>query len=303
MNIGCSSEILMPGKIRAIVTGFVLGALLLAAPVPASAQSDDGTAALKSEIQRLKKGQRAILKKLESIEQLLKRRPQILAAPEPRPVTPAPDPEPQIVTKAPKPKEIAPAPEPVELIIADAPYLGQADAAVTLVEFTDYQCPYCRRHFERTQSQLVKDYVETGNLKYVLREFPIESLHKKAFKASEAALCAADQGKYWEMHDMLFQNQRKLDPDDLKAHAEGLGLDMAAFQDCFEGGKYTQRVRDDLRDGRAAGVRGTPSFFLGLTDPADPSKIKGIKFIRGAQPYPVFKQAIDALIAQAAKGS
>jgi protein-disulfide isomerase len=290
MNIGCSSEILMPGKMRAIVTGFVLGALLLAAPAPATAQTDDGAAALKSEIQRLKKGQRAILKKLESIEELLKQRPQFLAAPE-------------TAARAPGPPTVTDEFRPVELIVEGAPTLGHGDATVTLIEFTDYQCPFCRRHFAQTMPQLVKDYVETGKLRYVMREFPIQSIHPKAFKAAEAALCAGDQGRYWDMHEAFFADQRKLAPADLKAHAEALGLDVVGFSACLDGGKYAERVRKDLADGVRAGVRGTPSFFLGLTDPADPTKIKAIKSLHGAQPYPVFKQAIDALIAQAAKGS
>ena len=137
----------------------------------------------------------------------------------------------------------------------------------------------------------------------MLREFPIESIHPRAFKAAEAALCAGDQDRYWDMSALFFRNQKRLRPEDLVRHAETLGLDRAGFRDCLDGGMYTQRVRDDLRDGTAAGVRGTPSFFLGLTDPDDPSKIKATKFLRGAQPYPAFKQAIDALIAQGAKGS
>ncbi len=258
---------------------FALAALLLVGTGPAAAQSADEVEALKAEMEELKQGQNAILRDLAIIRQLLQRGTQPVARTQP------------------------PAFQPTELTIAGSPFLGQENAVVTLIEFTDYQCPFCRRHSASTKPQLVKDYVETGKLRYVMREFPIASIHPNATKAAEAALCARDQGKYWEMQDVFFQNQRKLAPEDLKAHAEGLGLDMVRFRDCLDGGKYTQRVRNDLRDGMKAGIRGTPSFFLGLTDPDDPSKIRATKMLRGAQLYAAFKRAIDALLAEAAKGS
>ncbi len=254
-------------------------ALALATAGPGFAQTIDDAEALKAEIQALKKGQAAIQRDLAVIKQLLQQRPQASA------------------------QARRPAFEPSDLGIADAPYLGKVDATVTLVEFTDYQCPYCRRHSDQTKPLLIKEYVEAGKLKYVLREFPIAQIHPKAPKAAEAALCAGDQDKYWAMNEVFFANQRKLGPDDLKAHAEGLGLDMASFSACLDGGKYTERVRKDLADGVKAGVRGTPSFFLSLTDPADPTKIRAIKSLNGAQPYVVFKSVIDALISAAAKGS
>ncbi len=174
---------------------------------------------------------------------------------------------------------------------------------MTLVEFTDYQCPFCRRHSAQTKPQLVKDYVDTGKLRYVLREFPLAQIHPLATTAAEAALCAGDQGQYWAMNELFFADQRKLAPEDLKAHAEGLGLDVAGFSECLDGGKYAQRIQQDLADGIKAGVRGTPTFFLGLTDPTDATKIRVTKTIRGTQPYALFKQAIDELVAEAAKGS
>jgi protein-disulfide isomerase len=260
-------------------TCLALAALWLVTAGPAAAQSAVEVEALKSEIQALRQGQAAIQKELTEIKRLLRQRPRARTARRDPPF------------------------EPTDLSVAGAPALGAAMAPVTLVEFTDYQCPYCRRYNLQTKPQLIKDYVEAGKLRYVLREFPIESIHPRAFKVAEAALCAGDQDRYWDMNALFFRNQKRLRPEDLVRHAETLELDMTGFRDCLDGGKYTQRVRDDLRDGAAAGVRGTPSFFLGLTDPDDPSKIKATKFLRGAQPYPVFKQAIDALIAQAAKGS
>ncbi len=140
-------------------------------------------------------------------------------------------------------------------------------------------------------------------LRYVVREFPIESIHPYAFKAAEAALCAGDQDKYWDMADLFFRNQRQLGPERLMAHAERLSLDMASFKECFGSEKYAGRVRQDTSDGKAAGVRGTPSFFLGLTDPDDPSKFTATTMLRGAQSYAAFKKAIDGLLAESAKGN
>jgi protein-disulfide isomerase len=166
------------------------------------------------------------------------------------------------------------------------------------VEFTDYQCPFCRRHALQTQPQLVKDYVETGKLKYVIREFPLQSIHPQAVKAAEAALCANAQGKYWAFHDTLFQHQKQLQPENLKVHAEALSLDMAPFTECLDSAKTNDQVRQDLQAGMAAGVRGTPSFFLGFTKPDEPGVIHATKMLRGAQPFTEFQQAIDGMLAE-----
>src|SRR5438874_4471464 len=127
--------------------------------------------------------------------------------------------------------------------------------------------------------QLEKDYIKTGKVKYVLRDFPIEAIHKQAFKAAEAARCAGEQGKFWEMHDAIFNNQRALDPAGLTEQAKTVGLDMAKFQPCLEEGKHAAAIRKDLADANQYGVRGTPHFLLGLTDPNDPKKFKSTRQI------------------------
>jgi protein-disulfide isomerase len=116
-------------------------------------------------------------------------------------------------------------------------------------------------------------------------------MHKLAFKASEVTHCAGEQGQYWEMHDRLFANQRKLEP--WTDHASALGLDVDAFQKCLDTGKFAGQIRQDMALARKAGATGTPSFVLGKTDPEDPNKITGIQFIRGAQPFSTFKTQID----------
>ncbi len=143
--------------------------------------------------------------------------------------------------------------------------------------------------------KIEKEYIETGKVKYVFRDFPIKQLHPNAFKAAEAANCSAEQGKYWEMHARLFANQRALGPDELSGHAEALGLDLSKFQPCLANGKYTAEIRKDIADGGKAGVKGTPTFFIGLTEPNKPT-IKVHKVIRGAYPYSRFRAEIESLI-------
>ncbi len=147
--------------------------------------------------------------------------------------------------------------------------------------------------------QIERDYIKTGKLKYVFSDFPIESIHSKAFKAHEAANCAGDQGKYWEMHSQLFAKQRALDLKNLSGYAEDLGLDMTTFGECLKGGKHTAEIRKDMAEGAKAGIRGTPSFLIGYTE-AD-GKLKALQIIRGAQPYSRFKQTIESLLTQEKK--
>ena len=168
---------------------------------------------------------------------------------------------------------------------------------MTLIEFTDYQCPYCRRHFEQTLPRSVADYVDTGKVRYVVREFPLTKIHSRAAKAAEAALCAAEQNKYWEMHDRLFHDQRKLSLPDLAAHAEALELDLASFQSCLQEGKYSETIQAGLDEAAKAGVSGTPSFLLGLTDRDHPGQVTATEYLRGAMPYARFQQVIDKLLA------
>ena len=272
---------LVPGGsagIKALAV-FAAAALFLAGAQPGFAQSGGDMEALKAEIQALKAGQALMRKDLAVIKQILLR-----------------------VTN-PQRQAQRPAFKPQEMTIAGAATFGAADAPVTLVEFSDYQCPFCRRHHIKTKPQIVKNYVETGKLRYVVREFPLKSIHPKAPKASEAALCAQDQGKYWAMNKAFFANPRALGIDALKTHAKGLGLEMAKFNACLDGSKYAKQVERDLADGMKAGVRGTPTFFFGMTDPADPTRITAIKTLRGALPYGAFKQVIDQLIAQSEKPS
>lgn len=192
----------------------------------------------------------------------------------------------------PKPKPFEPSP----LSIRGAPYLGKADAPITLVEFTDYQCPYCKRHATGTLPQIVKDYVETGKVRYVLRDFPLKQIHPNAAKLSEAVLCAGEQGKAWEMHDHIFNANKAPDPGKMSKDVKALGLDAKAFDACMRADKYAAQVDASIAEGGKLGITGTPGFFLGKTDANDPEKITAIEKIVGAQPFAKFKEAIDKLL-------
>ena len=190
-----------------------------------------------------------------------------------------------------------PAPESIQLAIDDDPVKGDRKARLVLVEFSDYQCRFCARFMRETLPEIDKDYIKTGKLKYVFRDFPITSAHKDAFKAALAAGCALDQGKYWEMHDRLFENQAAFTVYNLMQRAEEIGLNKETFQKCLNNNEYATEVQSDFADGTKAGVNQTPFFFLGLTEPNSP-KVKVLTVISGAKPYSVFKAAIDSALQQ-----
>jgi len=160
---------------------------------------------------------------------------------------------------------------------------GSEDAPVTIVEFSEYQCPFCKRYIDESYKNIMSDYGD--KVRYIFRDYPLE-FHQHAQKASEAARCAGDQGKYWEYHDKLFVEQEEwtevTDSASLfVGYATGLGLDGGEFESCLTDGKFTQAVKDDLLLGQKLGVSGTPSFF-----------ING-KMLVGAQPYEAFKAVIE----------
>jgi protein-disulfide isomerase len=141
--------------------------------------------------------------------------------------------------------------------------------------------------------QIEKDYIDTGKMKYVFMDFPLP-MHGQAMKASEAALCAGDQGKFWEMHDRLFANQNMLSPEALIKHAEALGLDATQFKECLDSGKQAAPIRAAMAEGEKAGIIGTPGFLFGFIEAG--GKVKATKNIQGAVPYATFKAAIDEML-------
>jgi protein-disulfide isomerase len=171
--------------------------------------------------------------------------------------------------------------------------LGETDAPVTIVEFSDYQCPFCQRYSLTVFPVLKREYIDTGKVRYVFRDFPLSSIHQQAGKAHESAHCAGEFNKYWEMHDALFQNQNDLTVPSLKQYAADLGLDSTTFVECLDSGKYQVAIQKDVDDGGAAGIRGTPSFFIGKSGSGD--SITGT-IIRGAQPLAKFQTIIEQLL-------
>lgn len=225
---------------RRVLSGLALVTLL--GTTPAVAQSvDEG---LRRDLESLKQGQAEIRKELRELKDLLGARL--------------------------SPRPASAIPENLVLTVADAPLLGHRNAKVTLIDFSDYQCPYC----------------------------PISALHPKAYKLHEAAYCAGEQDRYWEMHARLFESPQQAELKDLAGHAQALGLDVPRFEGCVAGEKYAAKVRQGVTDGQSAGVNGTPTFFIGLTD-ANDGKVRPSQVIRGAQPYQVFRQILEGLLSAA----
>jgi protein-disulfide isomerase len=180
--------------------------------------------------------------------------------------------------------------EPVEVTLGDSPVLGKADAPVTIIEFSDFQCPFCGKFFSETFPDLKKNYIDTGKAKLVYKDFPL-SFHPEAEKAAEAASCVREQKQdvgFWKMHDKMFANQETLSVANEKAWARQLGVDGAKFDKCLDDGKYKSAVQEDEAYGQQLGVSGTPTFF-----------INGRELV-GAQPYSAFQKIIDEELAKQA---
>lgn len=178
--------------------------------------------------------------------------------------------------------------EKIDVSVDDDAFMGNEKAKVTIVEFSDFQCPFCRSFWSGAFQQIKKEYIDTGKVKFVFRDYPL-SFHSASQASAEAAECADDQGKYWEMHDKIFGEQAKQGTGtitygvaELKKWASQIGLDSAKFNQCLDSGKYKSEVEKDLADGSAYGVSGTPAFY-----------ING-KLITGAQPFSEFKSVIDS---------
>ena len=188
-------------------------------------------------------------------------------------------------------------PEPPIQISADNdPVLGSPNAPITIIEFSDFQCPFCARFSAQTLPLLSEQYIQTGTVKLVYRDFPIQNSHPNAVPAAVAAECANEQGHFKPMHDMLFANQAQWSGQDtsqavalFNQYAGELQLDHEVFDTCLTTGKYVNEILMDLEDGRAYGVTGTPNFFIGNDD-------IGYVEITGAQPFESFKRILDAQI-------
>jgi protein-disulfide isomerase len=237
----------------------------ISAALPVFAQtSGEDLKALIKDMKSLKEGQATIQKDIQEIKNLLNT------------------------------KQAPPKPQDIALSVDGAYFKGDKNAKLTLIEFTDIQWPFCGKYVRETFPQIEQEYIKTGKVKYVFRDFPLD-FHKDAFKAAEALHCAGEQDRFWEMHSLVFKNQTAIAQSDLAKHAQTLGLDLSKFQQCLDKGKYAAQIRSNIEDGKKAGVTGTPTFLLGVTVPNDP-RVKVLKILVGAKPYASFKEAIDSLL-------
>jgi protein-disulfide isomerase len=245
-----------------------LGTVAFVALFSLSPPIEQDVASLKREIEALKAQQAAMQKDLDAIKAFLQ---QLIRQPA----------ENKLVDAA--------------VSLAGEPWKGSQSAKVTLVEVSDYHCPFCRRHMQSTQPHIDAEYVTSGKIQYVFIDYPIEQLHPDAFKAHEAANCAGDQGKFWEMHAKIFSTPTR-DASQLVAQAVELGMDGGKVKACLDGGKYGKPVRESVARMEQLGIDSTPTFLIGLT-PAPGQPMKVVKVVKGAMPYAEFKKAIESVAA------
>jgi protein-disulfide isomerase len=183
------------------------------------------------------------------------------------------------------------------IAIAGRPTLGSPSAKITLVEVSDYHCPFCRRNTQQTFPQIDAEYIKTGKARYVFADYPIAQLHPDAAKSHEAADCAGDQGKYWEMHGTLFSAAPAHDTATLSSEASSIGLDVTKFKACLASGQHAARIQDSVAQMQKLGIGGTPATLIGLT-PAPGAPMTIVGYVYGAKPYPEFKKEIDAALSK-----
>jgi protein-disulfide isomerase len=218
-----------------------------------------------------------ILNELRAIRQLLEK----LAGPLGQPV----------------PTAAAPAPidDKVKLAGVTGYVLGKPDAPLTMIEFTDLQCPFCRQFHVMAFEQIKKEYIDTGKLRYISRDFPLDSIHPMALAAARAARCAGEQGKFWEMRHAILVNNAMLNAESFATFAGDLKLNASSFKTCAaDGSKWQVELQKDLNEGQSVGVSGTPSFVIGRTSATG---LDGVRLV-GAQPFGAFDARLKELLSQ-----
>lgn len=230
---------------------------------------------LQQEIDDLKQSQQQILKELEEIKKLLQARQEPVPASEPQ--------RPQAIT----------------LNIHGEPFRGESQARLAIIEYSDFECPFCGKYVRETYPKIDENYIKTGKIKYLFRDLPLP-IHPNAMQAARAARCAGEQGKFWEMHDRLFANQSALGAVDLQQHAVAIGLDSAKFVECLAQRRYEENIRRSMTGAERMGVDGTPAFLIGVVSP-NGDVVRVSKALFGAEPYETFKATLDALLASQSK--
>ncbi len=269
---------------------FALAATGLNAQSPAPSQTDTEINLLKLEMQRLRADVDVMKGHIGRLVQYLQQRDSQSIAPQAPPQLAPPVAQAQSAQPG-----AAASPVTAKINLAGAPSLGRADAPVTIIEFSDFECPFCQRFNKTTLPEIKRDYVDSGKVRYVFLDFPLEQMHPKARKAAEAAGCAAEQGKFWQMHDILFEVSPNLDLRLYPEYAKKLKLESAAFEQCLGSGKQSPRINAGLASGRSVGINATPSFIITKTDGGDIAT--GGVIVTGAQPYERFKDAIEQALA------
>ena len=183
------------------------------------------------------------------------------------------------------------APTRAKLNLDGLPMLGRKDAPITVVEFTDYQCTFCRQFHMTVFNDLKKNLIDTGKVRFYSRDLPLDSIHPDAFRAGQAARCAGDQGQFWTMRDVMVTNPSKLDLESLLADAADLKMNVDAFRTCVQSQKYKEAVQTDVLEAMKIGAEATPTFVIGKSTPQG---VEG-ELLVGAQPYTEFLKAFSKL--------
>ncbi len=247
----------------------LMSLLLLLWAANISAQSRPADNLQTSEESQIKNLAEQILSSLNEIKQLLAAN----AAVRPSPQPPAP---------------------PSALATQHEIFRGESGASVAVVEYADFECPYCGQYEREVYPQISKDYIQTGKVKYFFRDLPIP-MHPHAMVAARAAHCAGEQGKFWEMHDSLFAKQNAIRDVDMPGRAQELGVDSAKFSECLSSDRYTAQINKGMEEAQKMGIEGTPTFFVGKVDPN--GEVTNLKMIIGTRPYDAFKAVIEDTLA------
>jgi protein-disulfide isomerase len=231
--------------------------MILALALPLAAQQSEGISKQQAD---------EIINELRQIRQLLQQQQTAKAAPQEPPAQKA------------------------KLALEGLPMLGVKTAPITMVEFTDYQCPYCQSFHVNTFAELKKNYIDTGMVRFFSRDLPLD-FHPNAMRAAQAGRCANDQGKFWQLRDVMAKNPNQLDLENILKFAGELKLDTGALKTCIESDKYKIPVQKDLLEAMSIGANGTPTFIVGKTTPEG---VDG-ELMMGALPYAMFDAKLKAL--------
>jgi protein-disulfide isomerase len=260
----------------ALLLGVVAFAFTTEAQTTNTGQAEVAAPSIQQQIDTLREGQQRILRELEEIKKLLEERPvrnEVAARPA--------------------------MPEVITLNVTGEPFRGESKAKVVILEYSDFECSYCGKYVRDTFPRIDAEYIKTGRIKYLFRDLPAPE-HKNALAAAQAARCAGEQGKFWEMHDLLFASQVALAPADIQAFAQILGLDLDRFNECLASNKYAEAIRRSAAGAERSGVYGTPAFLIG-TMSDDGNIIRATKVLVGGESFEVMKAALDEVLESSPK--